>query len=553
MADDRRSQVAQQKCRAANFLAPRNADRGPLGCRLLQRRPRNAIHKHIATARHRGQAAGAGARAVAWGFNWIAAAFALQEVPPWSLRFVDDRQLARPRLIAATSISAAASLTVPPGAFKHIALAGFFNVAVFNICAAFAQLSGATSRAVIITYSMPIWSAVGAWLVLGDKLDKVRLIALGLCVGGLAILLWPLFADGIPRSAFFALGSRLRLDHRDRLSEMGGHRRRSAGECGLAACRRHRADHGRHGDRRWLRRTSGRCRQKRWLSIAFIGLIGFGPRAFSVVGDRRQIADRDRRARLAAGAGGRHHRLGRDPRRTADAQRHRRLYDDLRRRGLRAVAARRQAHRNAGVTTAASRRARVAVRRRLVSVRRRCWDRPGSRGAGERRWLGEGQPLLRIRHWLQSAALFARDRSGDRNARRSRASFPRVVPGRSGAFFQSSMALPADVPRGSRMPPIEWTTRHCRILDAALSSGERIFLQQRFGGAFCARVAGSRVVQQRQRFVFNLNIGLVGVGVVNAGGAASRRQQGRRGNNQRTHATFEPRIAYAPPYVRSAM
>jgi drug/metabolite transporter (DMT)-like permease len=143
--------------------------------------------------------------ALSWGFNWIAAAFALEEVPPWSLRFTTTG-IGAAALIVAVYLSGRA-LRVPPGAFKHIALAGFFNVAVFNICAAFAQLSGATGRTIMITYSMPIWSALGAWLVLGDRFDKMRLLALALCIGGLGILLWPLFAAGVPRSALFALGS----------------------------------------------------------------------------------------------------------------------------------------------------------------------------------------------------------------------------------------------------------------------------------------------------------------------------------------------------------
>jgi drug/metabolite transporter (DMT)-like permease len=143
--------------------------------------------------------------ALCWGFNWIAVATALPEVPPWTLRFISTA-IGAAALFVAIYLSGRA-LRVPPGAFKHIALAGFFNVAVFNICAAFAQLSGATSRTIIIAYSMPIWSALGAWLVLGDRFDKVRLIALTLCIGGLTILLWPLFAAGVPRSALFALGS----------------------------------------------------------------------------------------------------------------------------------------------------------------------------------------------------------------------------------------------------------------------------------------------------------------------------------------------------------
>jgi drug/metabolite transporter (DMT)-like permease len=142
--------------------------------------------------------------AFAWGFNWIAAAFALEEVPPWSLRFVGTA-IGATTLVIATWLSGR-SLRVPPGAFKHILFAGFFNVAVFNICSAFAQLYGATSRAVIITYSMPIWASVLAWLILGDRIDRLRLIALGLCVAGLGILVWPLFAAGVPLGVFFALG-----------------------------------------------------------------------------------------------------------------------------------------------------------------------------------------------------------------------------------------------------------------------------------------------------------------------------------------------------------
>jgi drug/metabolite transporter (DMT)-like permease len=157
------------------------------------------------------RAGAAGARllvlllAFAWGLNWIFIAFALHDVPPWSLRFVTTG-IGAAALIAAVYFSGR-SLKVGVAALKHIALAGVFNVAVFNICAAFAQLSGATSRTIIITYSMPIWSAAAAWLFLGDRMDKVRVLALALCIGGLAVLLWPLFAAGVPRSALFALGS----------------------------------------------------------------------------------------------------------------------------------------------------------------------------------------------------------------------------------------------------------------------------------------------------------------------------------------------------------
>ena len=65
--------------------------------------------------------------------------------------------------IGAATLFAAAILTghnlrVPRGEYLHVMVAGFFNVAAFQILSGFAQLSGATSRAIIITYSMPIWA-----------------------------------------------------------------------------------------------------------------------------------------------------------------------------------------------------------------------------------------------------------------------------------------------------------------------------------------------------------------------------------------------------------
>jgi drug/metabolite transporter (DMT)-like permease len=145
--------------------------------------------------------------AFAWGFNWIGAAIALKEVPPWSLRFAGCG-------IGAATLFAAAYLTghslkVPRGERRHIMVAGFCNVAAFQVLAAFAQLNGATSRVIIITYSMPIWATVLSRFMLGERLTGIKKLALVLCIAGLGILVWPLFSTGLPPSVFFALGCAL--------------------------------------------------------------------------------------------------------------------------------------------------------------------------------------------------------------------------------------------------------------------------------------------------------------------------------------------------------
>jgi drug/metabolite transporter (DMT)-like permease len=145
--------------------------------------------------------------AFAWGLNWIAAAVALRELSPWSLRVAGSA-------IGATTLFFAAvvsghHLKVPRGEYIHVMIAGLFNVASFQILSGFAQLSGATTRVIIITYSMPIWTTVLSHFVLGERLNAIRWFAFALCVFGVTVLLWPLFADGVQPFVFYSLGCAL--------------------------------------------------------------------------------------------------------------------------------------------------------------------------------------------------------------------------------------------------------------------------------------------------------------------------------------------------------
>lgn len=142
---------------------------------------------------------------LAWGSMWVATAIALQEIKPWTLRTLG---IGIGALVLFTAARIAGfNLHVPPRERIHVMVGGFFNVALFHICSAFAQLNGATSRAVIITYTMPIWTTILSVLLLHEKLDRLRLVALALCVFGLTVLLTPLFAQEVPVYVLYALGS----------------------------------------------------------------------------------------------------------------------------------------------------------------------------------------------------------------------------------------------------------------------------------------------------------------------------------------------------------
>jgi len=140
----------------------------------------------------------------AWGFNWIATRIILQSLPPWTMRTLGVGLGAIVLMVAALVLRT--PIGVPRVDRLKILIAGFFNVAIFNVCSAYAQIYGSTSRAVVIAYSMPIWASLLARILLKEKLTPLKLIALSLCAIGLVILIGPLARSGFPLGALFALG-----------------------------------------------------------------------------------------------------------------------------------------------------------------------------------------------------------------------------------------------------------------------------------------------------------------------------------------------------------
>jgi drug/metabolite transporter (DMT)-like permease len=142
-----------------------------------------------------------------WGFNWVATRILLQFLPPLTLRSVAV-DLGALVLFCVAALKGD-ELWLPRGERTKVAVAGFFNVAVFNACAVYSQVFGSTSRAVVIAYSMPIWAfLLGRWW-LKEKSSPAKLTGIFLCAAGLALLLVPASDQGIPLGALFALACAL--------------------------------------------------------------------------------------------------------------------------------------------------------------------------------------------------------------------------------------------------------------------------------------------------------------------------------------------------------
>lgn len=149
------------------------------------------------------------AAALFWGLNWPIVKILLDGTGPWSLRtFGLSLGFA---LLAATTLLSGRSLAVPRAQWGRLFVAGLLNVVGFNICSVFAQITLPASRAVILTYTMPLWSVVFARLMLGERIDALRAAALALGALGIVLLtrpFWPQFAAfDVPVGLVYVMGA----------------------------------------------------------------------------------------------------------------------------------------------------------------------------------------------------------------------------------------------------------------------------------------------------------------------------------------------------------
>ena len=132
---------------------------------------------------------------LAWGVTWVAMKLALNEIPPFSMR-VGTSGIATIALLALAFLQRRNMRIGSLRAGLHLVVAGCLNVACFTLFSAFAQLATATSRVAVLTYTMPIWAALLAHPILGERLTPTRGIALALCAAGLSVLVYPLIGSG---------------------------------------------------------------------------------------------------------------------------------------------------------------------------------------------------------------------------------------------------------------------------------------------------------------------------------------------------------------------
>ena len=139
-----------------------------------------------------------------WGTTWPLLALAVHEVSVWTFRSV-AMAIAGSVLLAIARVRGQ-SLVVPRRYWPTLLAAALAYLAVWNVASTYAAQLIPSGQAAVVGFTMPLWLALISWALLGERLSRRMLLAIGL--GALAVgLLMLRGAEAYARAPLgFALG-----------------------------------------------------------------------------------------------------------------------------------------------------------------------------------------------------------------------------------------------------------------------------------------------------------------------------------------------------------
>lgn len=140
-----------------------------------------------------------------WGYTWVA----MKE----AVRFADPFDFSALRTIAGALLMFGAMLWLKkpfrlraPG---RTLVFGLFQTTGFNALAAWALYTGAAGKTAVLVYTLPFWTMLIAWPLLGERLRGLQWVATALAAAGLAMVLEPWQLAGTIVSKLLALATAL--------------------------------------------------------------------------------------------------------------------------------------------------------------------------------------------------------------------------------------------------------------------------------------------------------------------------------------------------------
>jgi drug/metabolite transporter (DMT)-like permease len=139
-----------------------------------------------------------------WGTNWVLFPHAVREVSVWTFRAVGVT-------VAGLALLAWARwrgmpMSIPRVHWLRVGLATLAYMVVWNICSTYAAIMLPTGQSAVLGFTMPLWSALIAWLVLRQSLSGRLVLAVALGSAAVVLLMVPSFASFADAPMGLAMG-----------------------------------------------------------------------------------------------------------------------------------------------------------------------------------------------------------------------------------------------------------------------------------------------------------------------------------------------------------
>ena len=139
-----------------------------------------------------------------WGTNWPLFAFAVREVSVWTFRAVAVTMAGVTLLAVARARGQ--SLVIPRKYWPTICVGTFFYLIIWNIASTYSAILIPSGQSAVLGFTMPLWSVLISWAVLGERFSGRLLLAVVLGCTAVLLLMVP-GLDAYARAPLgFALG-----------------------------------------------------------------------------------------------------------------------------------------------------------------------------------------------------------------------------------------------------------------------------------------------------------------------------------------------------------
>lgn len=128
---------------------------------------------------------------IVWGTNWPLFPLAVREVSVWTFRGI--AMLGSGAALLLFARMRGIPLAIPRRYWNTVLLATFFYLVIWNVASTYAAVLIPSGQAAVLGFTMPLWGALIAWAVLGERLNARLLLAVVLGGVGVTLLMVPSF------------------------------------------------------------------------------------------------------------------------------------------------------------------------------------------------------------------------------------------------------------------------------------------------------------------------------------------------------------------------